>query len=146
MDTEANSRVFNPVGLNVAMLAMLMMLVGLAGSAIARGDWILQCHLPTRSSPGGGALYTSLVGAVCGEAGLSPRPFLKMSDKLCDSHRELRIHRRQQCRGAGLPQKPFPQDSAPGSRPAGRSGQSPPMGPVGPAHTKRFRSRLERQD
>ena len=57
---KADFRVFVPVGLNVAMF---MMLVGLAGSATAYWDWVLQRRLPTRSSLDAGALYASLVGS-----------------------------------------------------------------------------------
>jgi len=57
---NADFRVFDPVGLNVAMF---MMLVGLTGSATTYWDWVLQCRLPTRSSLDAGALYASLVGS-----------------------------------------------------------------------------------
>ena len=50
-------RLFDPVVLNVAMFIML---VGLAGSATASGDWVLQRHLP--SSAGAGVLYAALLG------------------------------------------------------------------------------------
>ena len=55
--SNADFRVFDPVVLNVAMF---MMLVGLAGSATAYGDWILQRRLPSGFSAG--ILYGVLVG------------------------------------------------------------------------------------
>lgn len=55
--SNADFRLFDPVALNVAMF---MMLVGLAGSATAYGDWVLQRRLPFGF--GNGVLYGVLVG------------------------------------------------------------------------------------
>ena len=55
--SNADFRLFDPVVLNVAMF---MMLVGLAGSATAYRDWVLQRRLPSGFSAG--VLYGVLVG------------------------------------------------------------------------------------
>ncbi len=55
--SNSDFTVFAPVGLNVAMFMMLVMLTG---SATAYGDWILQRRLP--SKPDAGEFYASMVG------------------------------------------------------------------------------------